>query len=473
VVFKVVFGLPLDAAELELFRQCTGREAPPPADGFNEVWLVCGRRAGKSLALATIATFLAVFRDWSSSLAPGERGVVQILASDRSQSRVIYRYARALLTRVPPLAAMIERETREAIDLTNGLSLEITTADRSGARGFTLVAGLCDEVAHWETSETGANPDVEILNALRPAMLTVPGAMLLCASSPYAQRGAMWEAHKANFGKDDSPVLVWQAASRVMHPGLSQAKIDAEIAKDPARGRAEYLALFRSPSEALLPRELVEAAIERGVTVRPPRQDVTTYTSFIDVSGGTGSDSFCAAVGHPEDGKAVLDAVFERRPPFSPAQVCAELRDWLQQYRLSICIGDAYAAGWVVDQLAGLGVTYQHSIRNRSEIYLNALPVFASGRVLLLENERLVNQLVSLERMTSPNGRDRIDARHGHEDLANAVCGVIVLAAQQQPPMQYPNLEPLVGLPASCFDPETGRQVSGPIGPMNWDYRGY
>jgi hypothetical protein len=132
VVFKVVFGLPLDDRELALFRQCTGREAPPPADGFNEIWLVCGRRGGKSLALATIATFLAVFRDWSGSLAPGERGVVQILASDRSQARVIFRYVRGLLTRVPPLAAMIERETREAIDLTNGLTLEITTADRSG-----------------------------------------------------------------------------------------------------------------------------------------------------------------------------------------------------------------------------------------------------------------------------------------------------------------------------------------------------
>jgi hypothetical protein len=296
-------------------------------------------------------------------------------------------------------------------------------------------------------------------------MLSVSGAKLLCASSPYAQRGAMWEAHKANFGKDDSPVLVWQAASRVMHPGLSQAKIDAEIAKDPARGRAEYLALFRSPSEALLALDLVEAAIERGVTVRPPRQDIATYTAFIDVSGGTGSDSFAAAISHPEEGKAVLDAVFERRPPFSPAAVCRELREWMQQYRLSIAIGDASAAAWVIDQLAGLGVTYQHSIRNRSEIYLNALPVFASGRVLLLENERLVNQLVSLERMTSPNGRDRIDARHGHEDLANAVCGAIVLAAQQPPPMQYPEFFISSGPAASTYDPDSGyhSDTAGPI----------
>ena len=40
--------------------------------------------------------------------------------------------------------------------------------------------------------DDAAEPDYEILNALRPGMATIPGAMLLCASSPYARRGALW-----------------------------------------------------------------------------------------------------------------------------------------------------------------------------------------------------------------------------------------------------------------------------------------
>ena len=40
-----------------------------------------------------------------------------------------------------------------------------------------------------------ANPDVEIVAALRPAMATVPGAVLLGISSPYARRGILWQQY--------------------------------------------------------------------------------------------------------------------------------------------------------------------------------------------------------------------------------------------------------------------------------------
>ena len=50
-----------------------------------------------------------------------------------------------------------------------------------------------------------------MLNALRPGMATIPNAILLCASSPYARRGALWDAHRRHFGKDGDPILVWHA----------------------------------------------------------------------------------------------------------------------------------------------------------------------------------------------------------------------------------------------------------------------
>ena len=58
-------------------------------------------------------------------------------------------------------------------------------------RGYTVVAALCDEIAFWPVDTDAANPDTEILAALKPAMATIPTAMLICMSSPYAKKGSL------------------------------------------------------------------------------------------------------------------------------------------------------------------------------------------------------------------------------------------------------------------------------------------
>ena len=103
--------------------------------------------------------------------------------------------------------AMIERETAEGFDLNNSVTIEISTASFKRTRGYTLVAALCDEIAFWPVDEEAAEPDRAVLDALRPGMATIPNSMLLCASSPYAKRGALWDTYSRHFGKD-SDVLV-------------------------------------------------------------------------------------------------------------------------------------------------------------------------------------------------------------------------------------------------------------------------
>jgi hypothetical protein len=76
---------------------------------------------------------------------------------------------------------------------------------------------------------------------------------------------------------------------------------------------------------------------------------------------------------------------------------------------------DAEALAWIADAFAKVGVTHVHSERNRSQAYLDTLPLFTSGRVRLLDNPRLVAQFAALERRTTslcdivdhgPSGRD-------------------------------------------------------------------
>ena len=126
----------------------TGR-TEPRVGGYNEAWLVVGRRGGKSLMMATIAVYLAVFRDWSAYTVPGESALIQVLAVDRRQARIVYRYAKAMLTRVPVLKPLVAKEQDELLELNTGISIEITTNSFRSVRGYTVVAALLDEVAYW------------------------------------------------------------------------------------------------------------------------------------------------------------------------------------------------------------------------------------------------------------------------------------------------------------------------------------
>jgi Terminase large subunit, T4likevirus-type, N-terminal len=239
-----LFALPMDAEQLAVYRACTDR-SEPPKERATEAWLVCGRRAGKSFVLALTSVFLACFHDWRPYLSPGEAGSIMIVAADRRQAKVIFKYIRAMLTEVPMLATMVRQENAESIELVNRVEISVSTCNFKTIRGRTVIAALCDELCFWP-SDDSANPDTEVLDALRPAMSTIPNAMLLCASSPYARRGAMYDAYQRFYGKADAPALVWKAPTRVMNSTVPQRIIDEAIVRDPASAAAEFMAEFRS-----------------------------------------------------------------------------------------------------------------------------------------------------------------------------------------------------------------------------------
>ena len=198
VVHKAMFGEPLTEAEMVTFQALTGRNEAP-TELCTEVWIIAGRRAGKDVTAAALIVYLASVGaerfGYRRRLVRGERGVVQLLAVDRSQAQVCFSYIRAMLEQ-PILAQLVANVTAETIELTNGLTIEVTTNDRRRVRGRTVVAVVFDEVAHWR-SETSVSPDVEVYAAVKPAMATVPGAMLIGISSPYARRGLLWTKHQA------------------------------------------------------------------------------------------------------------------------------------------------------------------------------------------------------------------------------------------------------------------------------------
>jgi hypothetical protein len=99
----------------------------------------------------------------------------------------------------------------------------------------------------------------------------------------------------------------------------------------------------------------------------------------------------------------------------------------LRSYRVQRVVGDRYAGAWPEQEFLKHGITYQASEKNKSDIYLDFLPLVLSGKVEILDNKQLFAELRSLERRTRKGGKDLVDhAPKAHDDLANAVAGACV-----------------------------------------------
>ena len=112
-----------------------------------------------------------------------------MLAVDKGQARAIFRFVLGLLKAVPMLEPLIVRRDSETIELSNRVHIEIGTASFRSTRGYTYAAVLCDELAFWRSDETSLNPDVEILRALRPGMVSIPGSVLVHGLEPLCAKG--------------------------------------------------------------------------------------------------------------------------------------------------------------------------------------------------------------------------------------------------------------------------------------------
>lgn len=423
-ILAATFGLP--PADPELFTRLAGGRSAP-TERVRELWAIAGRRSGKTNATAGIAVYLATIGaavdGLLDKLAPGERGVVALLAVDRQQAKVALRYIAGMFEASPVLAQMVVKRDAEALHLDNRISIEVSTNNYRSVRGRTLLAAVLDEVAFFRDDQS-ANPDVETYRAILPGLATT-GGLLVGISSPYAKRGLLYQKWRKHYGQDGD-ILVIQGATPDFNPTIPTSVITDAEADDPAAARAEWFGLFRDDVEGFLTREVVEACTRPSPLVIPYNRE-NIYTAFADPAGG-GRDEFCLAIGHQEGEVVVVDNLQARRG--APAKIVAEYADLLKAYNVQAITADRYAGSWPADEFARHGITCNPAANSKSVFYLDALAAFNSGRLQLPPDDMLLNQLTALERRTARGGRDSIDhPPGGHDDRANVVAG---LAAQPQ-----------------------------------------
>ena len=143
------------------------------------------------------------------------------------------------------LRQLVLRETAEEIDLRNGIVIRVQTPNYRRIRGFTAVAAILDEAAFW-LDENTAQPDFEVLNAVRPCLATT-GGLLVAISSPHARKGIVWEAFQRDYGPDgDHDILVARGSTLDFNLDRDasgklklQSWVDRRYERDPVAAAAE------------------------------------------------------------------------------------------------------------------------------------------------------------------------------------------------------------------------------------------
>jgi len=420
-------GEELNEDERVIFKKITGRDREP-GKFVAQLVAAVGRRGGKSKAVACLAAYISALCDFDDVLVPGEVGTVLCVSLNTKVAGIVKGYIEACFEESPVLAQMVVNKTRDTLELSNGISIEVRAASFRKLRGPTYVCVICDELAFWYQDATFANPDTEILNAVKPGLLTTRGPLIL-ASSVYGKRGELYQAFKKHYGPNGTPsVLVAYGTSRDFHESLPQEEIDQALAADPARNAAEYLSQWRTDIETFVSRELVEACCADYTELAPKSGNF--YYAFVDPAGGSGSDSFALAVAYRDGQQIVIAAIREYRPPFMATVVVEQTAMLLRMYGITRISGDKWAGGVFPDLYQRAGIRYEQIELIKSDIYSGILPILNSGRMTMMRDERLIYQLASLERTTAfGSGREKIDhPRDMNDDLANAVCGAAWLA---------------------------------------------
>ena len=428
-LFIAAFGEKLTAAERKTFTKFTGRKHEP-LKRVGQFAAVAGRRAGKTQAIAAAGTYLAAVCDHRDVLAPGETGVLLSLAQDQRIAKKILDYIESNLRRSKILRQRFVTRTQDSIELNNHIRVEVRPASFRKLRGPTYIGIIADELAFWYLEERFVNPDAEVLAAARPGLLTTHGPLIL-ASSPYAKRGVLWDVFSRHYGPDGaSNILVARGATTDFNSTVSKEEIDALLAEDPIRNRAEYLAEFRDDIEGFVSLDVVESCVGDYYELAPSAN--LSYFCCVDPAGGSRgqeSESFAAAIVHRDGNQVVTDALREWEPPFQPDTVIGDIARLCKAYNVRVVYGDRFGDSFSAELFRQHSLIYEAIKKSKSDQYSALLPMLNAQRIVLPRHDRLVRQIVGLERRTTRSGHNSIDhAPGGRDDIANALAGAAQLA---------------------------------------------
>jgi len=442
-LLRVLYGLPLNDAQLEIYKRATDRQTYEPRE-YREADCIAGRRSGKSSKIAAnVACYEAALRQ-HKQLARGERAHICVIAPTREQARVTFNYVRARLEDSPLLSKMIAETRADEVELSNRATIAVWSCNFRSVRGLSIACCIAEETAFWR-DDSGANPAEEVLAAVRPAMSTFRGGKLLKVSSPWAKSGILWSDFQRRLERVEP--LVWRLPSNEMNDALDLNFLAAELERDPARYAVEYGAEFAESANALLEPELVDAAVVRGqVEILPQSRIFPVFA--LDAAFKSDAFAFAGAF-RTNDDKVCVTTCRSWKPqknrPVQLDEVLGEIVAVMRSWNATKIYGDQLASEPIRQALAKERIEFEQVTtlgRRAAGIYQSLRVLVGQRRLEIPDDAELVSQLKKLEHVILPGGGERVEAATGHDDKAVATA-LAVHEAVSEPVNYEPQIQVL------------------------------
>jgi len=410
------------------------------------VWAL-GRRSGKTLMAAVVATYAAcMLADaYKSFLRSGEKFYIVSVANTIDQAKIALQGVKDLIGGSPILKPMIVRETSDTLELSNGAVFRAMPASSRGGRGLAIPLLIFDEIGHALDTEGGNAAGASLYQALSPSVAQFGKlGKILLLSSPWIRQGIFWELFKQANSGNFSHIQVRQEPSWVMNPTLSRDFLAQEKARDPELFAIEYGANFSQSLSSFISDDLVEAAInyDRSILLPIPKFKGKYYLSLDPAKGNR--DQYTACIAHYDNELLIIDQWHEFKPSWfdgKKSQVrISEVENWIleqhQFYGFSEVVLDQYNSSATIQRLSGRlkirELTW--TAPTKTEAYSRFRELFNAGNIELYPHPKANQQIKNLTVTYRSSGQWSVSGGSGTavDDYPSALAGVVLSAKKRR-----------------------------------------
>jgi hypothetical protein len=379
-----------------------------------------GRRGGKSSTYCRLAVSEALFGH--HVIPPGDVGVVAIISARRPDALERLRTIKAILDAI----GVAYSERGDSVELkSKAVVFTVFTASIAGVSGFTGIFVLCDEVAKWRDSDTGANPAGVVISSVAPTLATQPNAKMILSSSPMG----LLDAHADAFALGDTAhQMVAHAASWTANPTLTEAGTRGDE-PDEVVWLREYAAIPQAEGETSVLSDALLARVTRA-TGDLVADDRHTYVATIDPA--TRGNAWTLTIGCLSDAKVrriVLTREWRgtKAKPLKPGTVFKEIADILVPFRLKHVNSDQWSEDTLRESArsAGLSLVVTSWTAGLKADCYDALKTLAQeGKLDLPSDPSVRTDLLGIRQRLTRNGISYELATQGtrHSDFAPCIA---------------------------------------------------